>query len=260
MATAYKDIMVYLDPTRGSQDRLALALALARQHGARLIGVDASANEAFNGAWGERALRIGPDFEAALKSAGVDGEFIGSEPHLPPGGAQMHCVDLIVAPRPEADQRPLIRSEIPDGVLLDSGAPALILPQDWKPAPVGENVVIAWNASREATRAVHDAMPLLTRAKKVTIFTFSQRASDLRFLSELLAAHLDRHGVSSHLSDWTNTGDLSAVEALFASLDTQDADLIVAGAFGHSRLFESLFGGVSADLLRQPMIPILMSH
>jgi nucleotide-binding universal stress UspA family protein len=69
-----------------------------------------------------------------------------------------------------------------------------------------------------------------------------------------------QHGVSAHLADWTDTGDVSALEALFASLDTQDADLIVAGAFGHSRLFESLFGGVSLDLLRQPTAPILMSH
>ena len=62
------------------------------------------------------------------------------------------------------------------------------------------------------------------------------------------------------ISDWTNTGDLSAIEALFASLDTQDADLIVAGAFGHSRLYEGLFGGVSLDLMRQQSLPVLMSH
>jgi nucleotide-binding universal stress UspA family protein len=76
----------------------------------------------------------------------------------------------------------------------------------------------------------------------------------------MLADHLQRHGVVARISDWTDTGDLSALEALFASLDTQDADLIVAGAFGHSRLFESLFGGVSVDLMRQPTAPILLSH
>jgi nucleotide-binding universal stress UspA family protein len=76
----------------------------------------------------------------------------------------------------------------------------------------------------------------------------------------LLLDHLQRHGVVAQISDWTNTGDISALEALFASLDTQDADLIVAGAFGHSRLFESLFGGVSVDLMRQPTVPVLMSH
>jgi len=259
MAT-YKDILVYLDPTNASQDRLALAVSLAREHGARLVGVDVTTDEAFNGAWGERALRIAPDFEEALTSAGLKGRFISSEPRSAPGGELMHCVDLIVAPRPAGEARPLIRSEIPDAALLASGAPMLILPQDWRPAPVGQNIVIAWNASREATRAVHDAMPLLTKAKKVTIFGFAARPNGLRAASELLAEHLARHGVAATLSDWTDTGDISAVEALFASLDTQDADLIVAGAFGHSRLFESLFGGVSLDLLRQPTAPILMSH
>lgn len=257
---AYKDIMVYLDPTNGGQDRLKLAISMARTHGARLVGVDVSSNEAFVGAWSDRALRVGAEFEAAIKDAGLTGHLIGADPRLLPGAEQMHCVDLIIAPRPNDEARTLIRSEIPDGALVASGAPMLILPQDWKPTPVGENIVIAWNASREATRAVHDAMPLLVRAKKVTIFTFSPHPSALRSASELLADHLRRHGVASQLSDWTNTGDLSALEALFASLDTQDADLIVAGAFGHSRLFESLFGGVSLDLMRQPTAPIFMSH
>jgi hypothetical protein len=64
----------------------------------------------------------------------------------------------------------------------------------------------------------------------------------------MLVDHLAAHGVKAeHISDWTNTGDLTAVEALFASLDTQDADLIVAGAFGHSRSYEGLFGGVTLN-------------
>ncbi len=82
----------------------------------------------------------------------------------------------------------------------------------------------------------------------------------MRASAELLAEHLSRHQVSGVISDWTNTGDMSAVEALFASLDTQESDLVVAGAFGHSRTFESLFGGVSIELLKQPLLPILMSH
>jgi nucleotide-binding universal stress UspA family protein len=108
--------------------------------------------------------------------------------------------------------------------------------------------------------AAHDAMPLLVKAKKVTIFTFSARESELQATSEMLSDHLLRHGVVAQISDWTDTGELSALEALFASLDTQDADLIVAGAFGHSRLFESLFGGVSLDMIRQPSMPFLLSH
>jgi len=257
---AYKDILVYLDATAGAAQRLRLAVALARTHGARLTGVDASSEHALVGAWGDRALRIRPDFQAAVREAGLDSQFIGAdaEPRL---GAQLaHCVDLIIATRPDGEARRLVRDEVPDKVLIEAGAPVLVLPQEWPYGPVGDNVVIAWNASREAARAVHDAMPLLERAKKVTIFSFSARTRGFKVAAQQLAEHLQRHGVAAHLSDWTDTGDVSALEALFASLDTQDADLIVAGAFGHSRLFESLFGGVSVDLLRQPTAPILMSH
>jgi len=92
------------------------------------------------------------------------------------------------------------------------------------------------------------------------VFVFSQSRSTLRESGERLISHLARHGVTAKVSDWTNTGEVSAIEAMFADLDTQDADLVVAGAFGHSRVFESLFGGVSLDLLRQPVLPVLMSH
>jgi len=257
---AYKDILVYLDPTDEARDRLSLAVAMAQAHGARLTGVDASSEAALGGAWGELASRIGPEFEAAIKKAELVGRFVGTKAAPAIGGEYSHCVDLIIAPRPEGEARALIRSEIPDGILLASGAPTLIVPDYWKLSPVGENIVIAWNSSREATRAVHDAMPLLVTAKMVTIFTFSARESALQATSEMLSDHLLRHGVVAKISDWTDTGELSALEALFADLDTQNADLIVAGAFGHSRLFESLFGSVSLDMMRQPTAPILMSH
>ena len=257
---AYKDILVYLDPTDAAKDRLRLAVAMAQAHGARLTGVDASSEAALGGAWGELTSRIGPEFEAAIKKAELVGRFVGTSAASAIGGEYGHCVDLVIAPRPEGESRALIRSEIPDGMLLASGAPMLILPDDWKLSPVGENIVIAWNASREAIRAVHDAMPLLVKAKTVTIFTFSARESALQATSEMLSDHLLRHGVVAKSSDWTDTGELSALEALFADLDTQNADLIVAGAFGHSRLFESLFGSVSLDMMRQQTAPILMSH
>jgi len=257
---AYKDILVYLDPAAGSADRLRLAVGLAKTHGARLIGVDASSEWARADAWGDRALHIRPEFETAANDAGLASHFIGAEAEPALGLELAHCVDLVIAPRPEGDARRLVREEVPDKVVVVAGAPVLVLPQEWVYAPVGANVVIAWNASREAARAVHDAMPLLERAEKVTIFTFSPRIHGLKDASQRLADHLLRHGVTARLADWTDTGDISAVEALFANLDTQDADLIVAGAFGHSRLFQVLFGGVSLELLRQPSVPILMSH
>jgi nucleotide-binding universal stress UspA family protein len=254
---AYKDILVYLDPTAESIERLRFAVDLAKTHGARLVGVDASAAEGVAAADSSEVTRKIFDeatHEASLKTVFVPAERPGE------GDAFTHCVDLIVAPAPGGPARDVIRRGALDRALIESGAPMLILPPDWTPGPVGQNVVIAWNAGREALRAVHDAMPFLEKTRKVTVFAFSSRPSDLRASAVMLVNHLGSHGVAAHISEWTNTGDLTAIEALFASLDTQDADLIVAGAFGHSRVYEGLFGGVSLDLMRQQSLPVLMSH
>jgi nucleotide-binding universal stress UspA family protein len=255
---AYRDILVYLDPTIETVERIRLAVALAKAHGARLIGVDISAPAADQEAETEAA--VSRTFNDATRESGLTILFAPANKPLEIDNFT-HCVDLMIAPGPESLAHKVIRSGALDRSLLESGAPMLMLPPEWTPGPVGDNIVIAWNAGREALRAVHDAMPLLERAKKVTVFAFSSRPSALRKSAQTLVDHLAAHGVKAdHISDWTNTGDLTAVEALFASLDTQDADLIVAGAFGHSRIYEGLFGGVTIDLMRQQSLPVLMSH
>ena len=98
---AYKDIMVYLDPTADAPERLRLAVAMAKAHGARLIGVEASSSAAFVGPWGDRALRVGPEFEAAVKEAGVVGVLVGvGRPRPCRAPSICHCVDLIIALAP----------------------------------------------------------------------------------------------------------------------------------------------------------------
>ena len=254
---AYKDILVYLDPTAESIERLRFAVDLAKTHGARLVGVDVSAATGEAGA--ESSIVTRQMFDDTCREAGLTAVFVPAE-KPGEGDAFTHCVDLIIAPAPGGVARDLVRHSALDRALVECGAPMLILPPGWTGGKVGDNVVIAWNGGREALRAVHDALPFLEKARKVTVFCFSARPSDLRASAVMLVHHLEAHGVGAHISDWTNTGDLTAIEALFASLDTQDADLIVAGAFGHSRLYEGLFGGVSMDLIRQQSLPVLMSH
>ena len=254
---AYRDILVYLDPTAESVGRLRFSAGFAKAHGARLIGVDISTPEALAGCENPDATREA--FDAAAREAGLRFVFAAAEKPSE-GDAFIHCVDLIVAPAPGGVSRDLVRRGTLDRALFESGAPMLILPPEWTGGAVGENVVIAWNGGREALRAVHDALPILEKARKVTAFSFSSRPSDLRASATMLVRHLEAHGVSAHVSDWTNTGDMTAIEALFASLDTQDADLIVAGAFGHSKLYEGVFGGVTMDLMHQQSLPVLMSH
>ena len=255
---AYRDILVYLDSTVEAVARTRLAVSLAKAHGARLIGVDISAPSA--GQEAETEAAVSRTFNDETRESGLTAIFASADESGAPGNFT-RCVDLMIAPGPEGLAGKVIRRDALDRALLESGAPMLMLPPDWTPGPVGDNIVIAWNAAREALRAVHDAMPLLKRARKVTVFAFSSRPSALRKSAEMLVDHLGAHGVKAeHISDWTNTGDLTAIEALFASLDTQDADLIVAGAYGHSRIYEGLFGGVTLDLMHQQSLPVLMSH
>jgi nucleotide-binding universal stress UspA family protein len=254
---AYKEILVYLDPTADTDNRLKFAVGLAASQGAKLIGVDACSDAALEGQWLDRAEGLADLFESTIKQAGVRGVYRGADWAQP---YYSHYADLIIAPQPEFEARHLITAGIPEDVLLAAGVPVLLLPYGWKPCAVGESIVIAWKSSREATRAVHDAMPLLIKARKVTVFTFAPESDVFGKDSDLLVNHLREHGVSANASSWPATGEMTAVAALFASLDTQDADLIVAGAYGHSRLMEGLFGGVTRDLVRQPSLPILMSH
>lgn len=258
---SYKDILVYLDPTPASASRLDIALQIAVVDGAHVTGVDASTDEAFLDDWRDAATNIESAFQAALQAANVAGEFyvVGERGKLAPQDFVIP-VDLVIAPSPAPDHRKLINAALPDEAIKQSGAPVLVAPTEWPAGVWGKSVVIAWNGSREAKRAVHDALPILKRAEKTTIFVFSSAESELRGSADRLVTHLSRHGVIAQVSDWTHTGDVTAVEALFASLDTQTADLLVAGAFGHSRVFEGLFGSVSLDLLRQPVLPVLMSH
>jgi nucleotide-binding universal stress UspA family protein len=258
----YKDILVYLDPSSDTAARLRLATALARSHEARLIGMDACSPEAFEGAWRERATELPDLFQETIKLSGVEGRYVAIDRWRAAGRHEYaHYADLIVASQPEFEAKNLIAAGVPEDVLLSAGVPILLLPYGWKERPVGESIIIAWKSSREATRAVHDAMPLLKRAKKVTAFTFGPRPDGSGDEPDSLIEHLNRHGIVAEASKWwPNADDMTPVDALFACLDTQEADLIVAGAYGHSRWIEGLFGGVSHDLVRQPSLPVLLSH
>lgn len=257
---SYKDIVVTLDPSSDCIERVKTAIALARAHDARLIGVDVCSEKAFQAPWRERSTGLSELFNAMTRQADVPGWLTTAAGSPDSRHAYAHYADLIVTSQPDPSLAELIVPGVPEGLLTSAGVPVLLLPASWTDKPLGEKVVIAWKAGREATRAVHDAMPLLERAGKVDVFTYAPEADALGNEADRLVSHLQSHGISAAASTWPDVADMSPVDALFACLDTQDADLIVAGAYGHARLVESLFGGVSHDLVRQPSLPVLLSH
>jgi nucleotide-binding universal stress UspA family protein len=256
---SYKSILVYLDPGPTLEGRLETATQLAKQHHARLIGVDVSTDEAFEGDSSDRAKSLNDFFDSLCRDKGVEGTFrtISNEnaSHF-----LVYSADLFIATESAGESSKLVLSGIPEQPLLHGGIPGMILPSLWRKREVGRNVMIAWNGSREASRAIGDALPILQRAEKVVLFAFGAAGAESRADRETIVSRLANHGVKPEVEVWPDTSDMDPVSAMFASLDEYDIDLIVAGAYGHARWFEGLFGGVSKELLTQESMAVLMSH
>lgn len=149
-----------------------------------------------------------------------------------------------------------------EGVLFGSGRPLLVIPSDWKASDIGRRIVIAWNGGREAARAVAAATPLLERADKVTILTIVAEAEDgpAAASPEALAAHLGRCGLAAE-ARLIERGGRTEAEALSEERRKLGADLIVMGGYGHTRLQEIVFGGLTRALIGDATAPpLLMAH
>jgi hypothetical protein len=163
--------------------------------------------------------------------------------------------DLIVLAHPESFETATQRAF--NAAVFDTGRPALILPKD-NAGDLLNHVMIAWNSSIEATRAVAGAMPLLRHAKQVSIFTAPARTDDaIRDL--YLGEQLAWHGIRSHyLSPDIDAHAVGA--ALLEAARAERATMIVMGAYTHSRVREMLLGGVTRHILRHATVPVLMMH
>lgn len=255
------DIVVFLDPFIDTEARLKVAIELAKAHGARLTGVDISTRAALEGPMHFAAGALEQRFNEVVQSEQVEGVYkIADHRSQSWKDFYSHYADLVIASQHNPETPARLAADIVESVLLSAGVPMLIFPAGWQYTPIGQRVALAWNASREATRAVHDALPLLRTAKKVVLFEFAPRADLIESALELMADHLKRHGVQVDIQSWQDTAGNTPISTLFAALDKNDIDLIVAGAYGHSRLFEEFFGGLTRDFLKQPSMPVLLSH
>jgi nucleotide-binding universal stress UspA family protein len=256
---SYKDILVYLDAGPYLETRLEVATALAQRHKAKLIGVDVSTEAAFEGDWRARAEQLEEIFESSARAAQIAFQYrVASQASASTFYA--HSADLFIATQPHVDTEHLAFDAVPEKTLLTCGVPGLILPCNWQKRELGRRVIVAWNASREATRALHDALPILKSAELVIVFHFERRHDSATTDMEALLAHLADHGVTARVETWSDSGGMDPVSALFACLDADDVDLIVAGVYGHARWLEGLFGGVSRDLIVQDTMAALLSH
>ena len=140
----------------------------------------------------------------------------------------------------------------------------MVVPHSGKLKTPGKRVLLTWNASRESARALREALPMLQRADTVVVLSSEPDDGDTEIArghphAQELARFLESHGIESVSSGIADV-DLSPSEAILGQAADMDADLIVMGAYGHTRLREIILGGVTRDLLKQSPVPLLLAH
>lgn len=277
-----KTITVFLDGSSSGQKRTAHAAALAQRWGAHLVGVhlvfaDAALPLSISYARGQDAIRqvivqldasaeaaaviVKAQFQALCTRLNVPGEFrrIGREESAEAAVVNSLHSDLVVVGHPEPHGLPTDMSA--EKLLLASGVPLLVVPNAWEGETIGDRILVGWNASREARRAISDAMSFLVAAKSVTVLIIDP-AGRQRHSAEPgadIGTHLARHGAHVDIVRINSQG-YPIAEVILRNAMMLASDLLVVGAYSHARLKELLLGGVTRTLLAQMPVPVLISR
>ncbi|HEV7257408.1 MAG TPA: universal stress protein [Bosea sp. (in: a-proteobacteria)] len=170
---------------------------------------------------------------------------------------QARAADLVILARQGPDDEALGRMGVaPGDIVLELGRPVLVVPPGVETL-AARSVVVAWKDTREARRAVRDALPFLARAELVSVFTVG--ADDGDHPAQEVCGYLAQHGIAARAVQRPDRGEY-VVDEIAELVRQQSADLIVAGAYGHSRMREWIFGGVTQDLIETTPVCCLLSH
>jgi nucleotide-binding universal stress UspA family protein len=277
----YKTILVYVDQTDRAVQRIDLAARLALQNDAHLVGTAMTGMPAFLlpavgfdpafaavpyaieqlRAEADRALDV---FESMARHAGVasfERRRVDEEAGWGVSRQARYCDLVVIGQTPPDKFAPRLRSDFPEYVLVNSARPVLVVPAGGIQGEFGKRVTIAWNGNGDSVRAIASAIPLLQRADEVNVVIFdADKFGDLQGEDPGadIANYLARHGIGVEVTS-TSAGEDTG-EALLCQAADHNADLIVMGAYGHSRFREILLGGVTRTALRTSALPLWMAH
>lgn len=285
---SYKSIVVHLDSSERAVYRLDIALSIAKRFGAYLTAVYAVFTPeprafevmASTAVWfeerqpqrEERRRSLERIFHADLARAGLSGDWIEEAAQARDAVVRRgRCADLVIAGQDDPnDPETYIADHFAETLVLTCGRPVLLVPYTGVFPDVGGNVLIAWDASREASRAAHDALPFLRQARQVTVVSIDAmngEAPDSRIPGADIAAALARHDVPVTVRDIDTppdappgAPDTPTGSVLLSTAERIGASLIVMGGYGHARWQEVVLGGVTRTMLRSMTLPVLMSH
>ncbi len=277
-----KTLLVCLTTPENTPGLMAAATALARAHGSHVIGlhtvqalliypglamhVPAPAFQSFNDAQAEDSAAIKAAFDAAADDDHFPSEWRLFEADDLSAAERMlenaRGADLIIMAQPDRDTDRPDQLGVQERLIRDAGRPVLMVPRGFEGGPIGTRAVIGWSATREATRAAHDALDLLQPEAEANIVIVDPDpegdALTAATAAELARAY-DRHGVSTTVVHRGLNAQRRISDALLEAAEAREADLIVTGAFGHSRMYDFVLGAVTLDLLENAPIPVLFS-
>ena len=276
-----KSLLLHLDHSEGCANRLQIACEIAREFDARVTGlfvvpdyivpsyveaqisVDlisdvtekavARAEQALEN-YRSRAAEAGVELDARV----IEGQII------PVLREHSKYADLMLLGQDQPDDPDNASYGLADALLFEGGCACLIVPHSGKLSAPGKRILLTWNASREAARALREAMPFLGRAEQVVVLSSEPEQDDASIArghphADELARYLNLHGIDS-VSSGISDPNVSPSDAIAGQAADMNADLIVMGAYGHARLREIILGGVTRDLLKLSTVPLLLAH
>jgi len=276
----YKDILVHLDNSASLNGRLHAAAMLAQTHQARLIGVfvsprnnipnyisaqiDSSLRTKIADGQNLEVGKIKTAFESTLKNNDLSGEWVHENGDaLDVITSHARHADLLVVGQFNADDEAVLYlQDLTDRLILAAGRPVLVVPYVYKNAVFGQKIIIGWDGSRTATRAIHDALPILKLAKKTIVMCVKQNSNEVlddQPPGQKIAAHLSNHSVNVEAQHIVSN-EIKPAHMLLNLAAEQGADMMVIGAYGHARIKELVMGGVTMHLLESMPLPVLFSH
>jgi nucleotide-binding universal stress UspA family protein len=278
MTMAWKSLLVHVDDAPSCRSRLAVAVRLARDFAAGLVGVYLVRGTTVTPSGAAllppdvAAARLDTlsdaqnDAEAAFRAQAAEAGIRDVSWRAPTGAVDdamvlaARCSDVAILSQqdPNAGGTDTFAST----VILGCGRPTLVVPYIGAPSDFGERVLVAWDGGREATRAVADAMPLLVRARQVDVISVDNDNDDdvpERLSVARLAGWLAAHGVHAQI-DRQESGNVGIGEWLLSRVADLQSTLVVMGGYGHARLRQLVLGGATRTMLRSMTIPVLFSH
>lgn len=272
---SYRTLLVHLDEQPRRSERLQLAFTLAARFDAHLVGLfalGAARIPSYALAEAGEVIREIEERRRGEAARAAEDEFRRAEQRQGNGKSEWRVAeadasaavrlsaryaDLVILGQPEPGQA-MARAFVEE-VVLAAGRPVLLVPYAGRFADAGKRALVAWNASSEAARAVTDALPILAKAQSVEVVAFDSDGDHGEVPGADISLFLARHGVKAGAARQSAPGVDIGSQILSRAADA-NADLIVMGAYGHSRLRELALGGATRTVLDAMTVPVLMSH